>query len=214
MWARADAGQSWVVNQVTDEDRARAAHFCRLDDQARCLVAGALARTAIGSCIGQPPQRVMIDRSGYGRKPEVVGGKANFSVSHCGSWVCVAVSTVAPVGVDIQVVSADYPWPLLCDQLAEAGNRPATRWQFLRTWTLKEAYAKSIGIGLAVPMAEVVLVPGHAWHPGYPVSATAAWTGPGDYAGAVALLGAVSVTVSHQTFDGQGKPVEGLPSPC
>lgn len=77
----------------------------------------------------------------------------NISLSHSGPWVACAISSVAPVGIDIERHRTTRNFPAI----AEAGFGPEERRRsaagsmsaFYRIWTIREAIAKATGEGLA-----------------------------------------------------------------
>ena len=84
------------------------------------------------------------------------GTPAAASLSHCADLVICAVSRVTAIGVDVEAVRprADWEglaaWVLHPQERAQLGALdPAERWKrFYETWTLKEALAKALGIGV------------------------------------------------------------------
>lgn len=88
-------------------------------------------------------QQFQIGKKG---KPELVGSRLHFSIAHSGGWhVCLLADS--PCGVDVE------PWdrslerlmrPAVLERFAEEGQLTDTV-QFLRCWTLKEAWAKRGG---------------------------------------------------------------------
>jgi 4'-phosphopantetheinyl transferase len=75
-------------------------------------------------------------------------------VSHAEKLVTVALSTAAPVGVDIEWVGRDIPVEELAAAALTATEQDAIRRSgdptgaFLAAWTRKEAVAKALGLGL------------------------------------------------------------------
>src|SRR5260370_33014109 len=105
-WARRGDASPRLAGLLDDLERERRAAYRREADRERFLVGCALAKTVIAACTGQRPAQVSFDRAcrqcgqPHG-KPAVRGGGPEFSVSHSGDLVAVAVAT-APVGVDVE----------------------------------------------------------------------------------------------------------------
>lgn len=78
----------------------------------------------------------------------------NFSISHSEQFVGVAISPTLDVGIDIECVDQNIDKSVIADfchldEFHAVGGlpRPQEIREFVRLWTLKEAYAKMIGLG-------------------------------------------------------------------
>jgi 4'-phosphopantetheinyl transferase len=128
------------------------------------------SRAALGRALGRPPAQIEItrvcERCGHPThgRPRLPGGEVAFSVSHSGGAAVIALTREAPrIGVDIELVRAR---PFL-GRLAvrTLGPDAYAAWRaapevdrlegFLRAWTMKEAYLKAIGLGIATTLADV-----------------------------------------------------------
>jgi 4'-phosphopantetheinyl transferase len=88
---------------------------------------------------------------------------AAVSLSHSGEVVLCGLAPSGLLGVDVERIRARKQW----DGLAEFALHPselrrlaelpdAARWRgFYRIWTLKEALAKALGVGLALPFNRI-----------------------------------------------------------
>jgi 4'-phosphopantetheinyl transferase len=123
------------------------------DDRLRCLAGGLLIeRIAQG-------QEILYNENG---KPFFPDGPY-FSLSHSGHFVCLAVSSTAPVGLDIEIrreedfvgmgKTAFHPV-----ELAFLLQQP-TADLFYYIWTAKESYAKMIGTGFSVEPSHFCVLP-------------------------------------------------------
>jgi 4'-phosphopantetheinyl transferase len=133
-WARvADAGL--VLHLLPDADLRRANGFCLQPDRDRSVVASALLRVLVGSRLGVCPSDLVIDRA-HG-KPRLIWpeGSLDFSVSHAGEQVAVAVSDSVAVGVDVE-------------RLGRLSADPAKDAVLTRSWVRKEAVIKAAGADL------------------------------------------------------------------
>jgi 4'-phosphopantetheinyl transferase len=91
-------------------------------------------------------------------KPRVAAGlpEVHFCISHIGTMAVIAVSCDGPIGVDIETlgsacnagIAETFCTPTERRALARM-EEPARRCAFTRLWTLKEAYSKLTGTGLA-----------------------------------------------------------------
>jgi 4'-phosphopantetheinyl transferase len=126
---------------------------------------------AAGSATGQRPEKLAIDRTcqvcgqQHG-KPELPGSGLHASVAHSGELVGVAITDIAPLGLDVE---------------SSSGRDEAD----LRHWTLTEAALKATGEGLRNWPNQPEPDPG-LWHrdlaaaPGYVASLAGLGEPPAD----------------------------------
>lgn len=197
--------------RLDDGVRRRMAGLRQPADQDRhatgAVLADALARIHAG-----PDARVVRRR---GEAPVVEGG-VHLSVAHGGAWVVVAISALAPVGVDVEPLTRALDVELLAEQVLAPAERDAmvraddAHRALLTAWTRKEALLKATGDGLRVDPREVVLSPpdapprllAFAHRPELVGACAIADVAPdAGHAGAVAVLAAEPVTLT--ALDGE-----------
>ncbi len=116
-------------------------------------------RRALSHAVGNAvqPQAWRFETTSFG-KPQVDPGlpQVHFCVSHIETMSVIAVSRDAPVGVDIETIGQACAAEVIegfCSTKERRAltqlNEPARTRAFARLWTLKEAYAKLTGTGLA-----------------------------------------------------------------
>jgi 4'-phosphopantetheinyl transferase len=160
-----------VLALLDDDEHARHLRLRRPEDRARHATAHGLLRLVLGRLLDRPPAQLRLDRTcpecgqPHG-KPRLVGGGPEFSLTHSGGLVGVAVAEV-PVGIDVE----DLSRPGLGRAVEEETLTPAERAMldgldadarhagFLRLWTRKEALLKASGTGLSVPPHQVPVDP-------------------------------------------------------
>lgn len=137
-------------------ERAEVCALRRPEDARRALSARLLARRELAAWLGCPPEGLRLVRDARSR-PRLAaapgGGVPDWNLSHAGPYVAFALHGAARVGVDVElerdalvrvrdrfVHPAERPW---------AGEDPG---RLLALWTLKEALAKAVGLGLALPV--------------------------------------------------------------
>lgn len=119
-----------------------------------------MLRTVLGRALGLAPALVPIFRSRTAR-PELapsLGTPIRFSLSHTQGLVACGLSSHSDVGVDVERIAPEHPLSELLSSLSrdeqhdlEDLPEPERRERFFELWTLKEAYAKARGLGLAIP---------------------------------------------------------------
>jgi 4'-phosphopantetheinyl transferase len=154
-------------------DRRSRLHL--LADRQRLTAAAAVVRLVLGETIGRPPDQLDFDRTcprcgaPHG-KPQLAGATGlQFSVSHSGGSVVVAVARDSAVGVDVEEVGTPEPAELADTAelvLAPSERRRVARWPerrrpqaFTTYWTRKEAVLKATGQGLTTSPAHLVVTP-------------------------------------------------------
>lgn len=147
---------------MNPEEAARQARFLFARHRHQFLVARALVRTTLSRYGDLPPAAWQFVNNAYGRPdidPTHELGDLRFNLSHTDGLVAVAVGR-GEIGVDVE----DTWRRSHTDQIAEhffapgevAGLRglPQARQhgRFFELWTLKEAYIKARGMGLAISL--------------------------------------------------------------
>jgi 4'-phosphopantetheinyl transferase len=129
-------------------------------------------RLLLGSCLGIDPRDVEIVQGAHGR-PELAPGHdrhgalvcrdLRFNLSHTAGLAVCAIGRGRAIGVDVEAVDRRAPSkavieralrPREVEQVMKAGEGERTE-AFLRRWTVKEAYAKALGVGMALDFREV-----------------------------------------------------------
>lgn len=152
-----DRIEAWLP-LLSEEERARAARFHVGADRAAYVAAHALLRVLLAGC-GVPHPR--FEAGPWGR-PELVGrpGGLRFSLTHTRSLVAAAVAAEDDLGLDVEAAGRTVDALGLAGRFfapAEAAylstlSAAAVAPEFLRIWTLKEAFVKAVGLGLALPL--------------------------------------------------------------
>ena len=147
------------------EERAAVGRFHDIGRREQALVGRALLRRALTHRLGAPPERWAFETGERGR-PYLAQGQTDrpvdFSLAHTNGYVLCAVSEGAKVGVDVEPLSRASELRKIATRfLAESEILDLARLapeaqdkQLVRLWTLKEAYSKALGLGLAMPYDE------------------------------------------------------------
>ncbi len=154
-----------LSTQLTDEELARGARFVRAVDRATFVIARALVRATLSAYGPTAPRDWRFETNSHGC-PFVVAAQAGtprltFNLSHTAGLVALAVTRGRLVGVDVEgvgrVVREDVagrffaPTEVRDLRALPVDVQPRA---FFDYWTLKEAYIKARGMGLAIPLAD------------------------------------------------------------
>ena len=118
-----------------------------------------LLRYSLYNEFGIKLQAEEIDKNPWG-KPFLRNYKyIQYNISHCSSAIVCSLSSLYPIGVDVENVRSYSPYSFKrCFQWTErcyVGGSMEPEREFFRLWTLKESYIKAIGMGMAYPMREI-----------------------------------------------------------
>ena len=143
-------------------ERSRLARFHNARDARTFLIAHALVRTTLSQFADTHPHEWRFRTNEFGR-PEIAGpagaGTLRFNLSHCDSLiVCLVAAGVEP-GVDVEEICGADDLLELADRYFSPSEVAALRScpsdttdRFFALWTLKEAYIKARGMGVAIPL--------------------------------------------------------------
>jgi 4'-phosphopantetheinyl transferase len=156
LWPRYDA-------LLSAEERARQARFRFAADQRRHLVTRALVRTVLSRYAAVAPQDWSFSAGPRGR-PAILAPATQppleFNISHSADLVLLGVTSGRALGVDVESIDARAADTRGLDRYFAAQESEALlalppgqrRGRFFELWTLKEAYIKSRGLGLAIAL--------------------------------------------------------------
>jgi len=165
-WTRAideDTARERYLGLLDDEERERHGRFVFARDRHTFLVAHALVRETLSRYADVPPERWRFRANEYGR-PSIAepgeGARLRFNLSHTEGLAACAVTLDRELGVDVEYLDRRGETVALADRFfapAEARALRALaegeqRGRFFAYWTLKEAYIKARGMGLAIPL--------------------------------------------------------------
>jgi len=151
-------------------ERKRYLRLRRDVDRRRFLVGRLLVRHGLSvmSDQGLTPDQWRFCRNAHGRpmlEPDFFPDSLDFNISTSGTLVVVAVSTAESVGLDLEELDnkeqLHIPVALSAREQAFLDRLPA-RSQYetsLRIWTVKEAVAKLVGLGLSLDLTSFSVLP-------------------------------------------------------
>lgn len=160
---------------LSPDEAQRAARFHFQKDRRQFLLTRALVRDVLSRYVGVKPSALAFARSEYG-KPSLADPARSpvaFSLSHTKGLSVCAVAPLEMIGVDVERLDRTNCHPEVANRFfapAEAAylkalEGDARRLEFLRLWTLKEAFVKARGKGLSIPLTSFQI----GFAPGRPV---------------------------------------------
>ncbi len=150
---------------LTEQEEARRQRFVFEKDRHQDLVTRALVRTVLSGYADVDPTAWRFVENRWGR-PEISEpsgvGPLHFNLSHTRGLIACAVAMKREIGVDVEDVTRRTPIQDLAPtvfapaELHALWALPSTDWRerFFVLWTLKEAYIKARGMGLAIPLEQ------------------------------------------------------------
>ena len=152
------AGSLWGTLSEDEKTRARRFYFSR--DRERFIATRGLLRAILGRYLGQEPASLRFRYGPHGKPSLALGGDVldlRFNLSHSHNLALYAVAHGREVGVDLERVRFDETAMEIATQFFSALELAALRAlpehtrteTFFKYWTVKEAYLKAKGEGLA-----------------------------------------------------------------
>ena len=147
---------------VLAADEWQRADRFRLDRQRQLFLRRrALRRFLLGQFLGIPPQSLCFEETSLG-KPQLAPSSpahCEFSASHSENVFAMAIAAEDEIGVDVEMLRPDWNLEPVAAmyldrrQIAQLETIPALdrQKQILRFWSLREAFAKASGRGIAQP---------------------------------------------------------------
>ncbi len=158
------ARQARALTWLDAGERVRHDRYHHDLDRRMFLLGRVMARSLVGRALGIGPTDWQW-REGLHGRPEIAAPETavRFNIAHSAGLVVCALATHRDVGIDVEHLARRPLQPAIvrryCSEaeIADVLAQPHDRWQnrFLTYWTLKEAYLKARGLGIAVPLADV-----------------------------------------------------------
>jgi 4'-phosphopantetheinyl transferase len=152
-----------LIAGMAEEDRARIMQLRRLRDQQNSFLAATMAKRLLAEMTGSIQPVIKRNRSGRPYLANPSDGKGDFNCAHSGEWVLCGATADGRIGVDIEKME---PLPaevtslfLSTEEERELAECPSDqRLAYLyETWTLKEAFLKATGAGIAYPLPSLTI---------------------------------------------------------
>jgi len=151
-----------AARYLSPDEQLRADRLIDPDKRNNFIASRSLLREIVGNYLGTNPQDLCFSVAEHG-KPYLSTNTASndrlyFNLSHSGSLFLLAIAADREVGIDVEQVRTDVPFPDMA-RLAfsqreqdELFNLPLHLKQgaFYRCWTRKEAYLKACGMGFTL----------------------------------------------------------------
>ena len=147
---------------LTSEETERYTRFAFEKDRRQFLLTRALERDVLSRYLGVEPAAVLFTRNEYGKPAlaEPIGCPITYSLSHTKGLSVCAVVFKHLIGVDVESLHRTSSHRDISKRFfagseiayletIEEGQKST---EFLRLWTLKEAFVKACGLGLSIPL--------------------------------------------------------------
>lgn len=145
----------WDV--LTPSERLKADKYFKHEDKVRNVVTRATLRRLLGARLNMAPESVPFSLGSYG-KPELTSHKLWFNISHSGGFALLAVSSLGPVGVDIERLDPNLNIESTSSQVLAPTEIVKDVDDFFEIWVLKEAVLKCVGVGILTSLRDIMIV--------------------------------------------------------
>ena len=163
-----DSPLAFVQTLLSADERTRADRFRFARDRDRFVVARGMLREILGRYLDREPAALRFAYGAHG-KPALAETSTGlrFNLAHSGDAALFAVRWERDIGVDLEPARTDLDLGELAAIVLTPGERallaaaPSERRDelFAALWTRKEALAKAVGLGLALPFDRVAVAP-------------------------------------------------------
>ncbi len=140
---------------LLNEDEVERFHRIKhRDTQKQFFLTRIVLKQQLEKITGCSPDSMQFQTSKYGR-PSLVGSSIDFNVSHTKNLIAIALNTQGRIGVDVENIGRNSQYSDIaqhyfhekeCEQIGNSATA------FFKIWTLKEAYIKTLGLGLQKPL--------------------------------------------------------------
>jgi 4'-phosphopantetheinyl transferase len=142
---------------LSGDERARADRFKREYLKRNFIAARGNLREILATKLGCEPKKIQFSYSEHGKPYINKTHRVHFNLSHSQDWAIYAVCSNQEVGIDLEYINPQCD----VDSIAERYFLPSEQkiiqslrdqdkyLAFYRAWTLKEAYGKATGEGIA-----------------------------------------------------------------
>lgn len=146
---------AFLQSFMSGEEKARALKFRQESDRYRYILAHALKRFMLAKLLRLDPLSLEFSLGEKGKPLCDNAGAPDFNLSHSGDWVLCGVSSIASIGVDVELASREVSeavasYALTPAQLIEVNESANVSQRFMLYWTQKEAISKALGLGLSI----------------------------------------------------------------
>ncbi len=144
---------------MNDDERVRHDRFLFPEGRREFAFTRALVRTTLSRYADVAPRDWQFTFGPHGR-PEIAHGDLNFNLSNTKGLIACIVGTTRDVGIDVESIERRGETLGIADRFFSPSEATALRalppseqhHRFFHLWTLKEAYIKARGMGLALPL--------------------------------------------------------------
>ncbi len=150
---------------LSREEMASAQRFRDPRDRHLSMVSRAMVRYLVSEYTGILAKAIQFKTTRHGKpclvtSPDSFGGDIRFNLSHCKGGVLCGLCLARDIGVDLETmarrvnpaVASRFFSSKEAERIMNVSKADERKNVFLDTWTLKEAYIKATGKGLATPL--------------------------------------------------------------
>lgn len=146
-----------LMTLLSDDELGKARGLLREQARNNYIVSRGLLRTALAGYLCCEPRDLQFIVGEHG-KPSLAEYSLAFNLSHSGNVLVLAVSNLSTVGVDVETIKPRKSMHGIAQRCFS--EREFQHWQqlspaeqisqFFRLWTIKEAFVKAVGRGIAL----------------------------------------------------------------
>ncbi len=153
---------------LSAEERERAQRFHFDQHRQRFVRTHAISRMILSKYTGIDPSQLVFGTGARGKPylwvPHI--SLPQFNLSHSGDLMVLGIAMNLELGVDVEIINDRVEWKQIAanffnaDEMLRIASLPTQTGQlkaFYRVWTLKEAYLKAMGDGLAGGLDQVIV---------------------------------------------------------
>jgi 4'-phosphopantetheinyl transferase len=133
-----------IPNLLSPDEQTRAARFRFDGDRLRWTRARSALRQILAPATAQDPKILEFTIGEHGKPALTNHPEIHFNLSHAGDYAMVAITALAPVGIDVERMNRGVDMLPLLRRLNET-DLPPSHAELCQRWTDREARSKAFG---------------------------------------------------------------------